>query len=258
MPYELYSTLASKVPGSPGDKLSSRNRRKYKSRIRGTSPGFESKHLVKIPISEIEPTNERPLQGLWKVLFPPLLHFSWSFSSCFAHVTIIFQGILPSGNLDIVLIQYLENEIVSCRRVGILEESQRIDLMPMKWVSQREAKMTAPFSNSEMVKFTQKHHIEPKLSPQKSIFRSSEDSDVFSFLKSPSCEDFTQKLENCSLISAVSQPSLWDSSEVKEVHLAFVEGHLEGRLWYYENGNFGYGTETSDFVVDYCRMTVEE
>ncbi|KAG8093201.1 hypothetical protein GUJ93_ZPchr0012g20641 [Zizania palustris] len=187
-PEELYMHFANRR--SPG---AGRKRRSKQGRRRGRA--MEAEHFVRI--ADAEPTETRPLQGLWK-------------------------GICESRTLEFYLVTYDDIGGITCRRVSDTR-GQNSGFTPIFWTTNTTF-IEQPFSEKELEQYSGREHIHGGDSDH----TGTENRDVSRILCINSSYDVDPHLS----------ASLYDMRNV------------EGRIWLYEDGTFGFGFSGSNSIID--------
>uniref|UniRef100_A0A0D3HUY3 Uncharacterized protein n=1 Tax=Oryza barthii TaxID=65489 RepID=A0A0D3HUY3_9ORYZ len=226
---------------SPG---AGRKRRSKQGRRRGRA--MEAEHFVRI--ADAEPTEARPLQGLWKVLplhteLTPLLlhmvgalafslewfivmiyyyHYSPSWSSC-GVASAANLGISESRTLEFYLVTYDDIGGITCRQVSDTR-GQNSGFTPIFWTTNTTF-LEQPFSEKELDHYIRREHIQGV------------DSDHAA-------------TENRAISRILCINSSYD---VVDHHLSAPLDdmrNVEGRIWLYDDGTFGFGFSGSNSIID--------
>ncbi|KAL5205709.1 hypothetical protein ABZP36_033918 [Zizania latifolia] len=186
-PEEMYMHFANRRSPGAGRKRSKQGRRR--GRV------MEAEHFVRI--ADAEPTETRPLQGLWK-------------------------GICENRTLEFYLVTYDDIGGITCRRVS--DTRGHSGFTPIFWTTNTTF-LEQPFSEKELDQYSGREHIQGV------------DSDHAG-------------TEN----KAVSQILCINSSyNVVDHHLSAPLDDMrsvEGRIWLYEDGTFGFGFSGSNSIID--------
>ncbi|XP_047325182.1 F-box protein At3g12350 [Impatiens glandulifera] len=195
---------------SPGGERSSRRQRRREKMRQGKSK-WEPEHFVKI--AHCSPTPSKPLQGLWK-------------------------GICDDMNLDFFLVAYDDVGGIACRRVG--DASQPFSsYSPVFWTSSTEF-TDSPFAPDEERLYASRVHLRPLAVEEE---------------EEGSGHDYEQ------------QPHPWIENEVVSRILGINSSYdlvlpdmagtssanpwqVEGRIWQYEDGTFGFGFLRNHHIID--------
>ncbi|WVZ90361.1 hypothetical protein U9M48_036669 [Paspalum notatum var. saurae] len=221
-PEEVYAHFANRR--SPG---AGRRRRGKQGRRGG---GMEAQHFVRI--ADAEPTKARPLQGLWKVLLLALFVVAWcpSCAVSIANLPVIWSKILPFSRgicedrtLEFYLVSYDDIGGVTCRRFSDTR-SQNSCYSPVFWTTDTTF-LEPPFSEKELDNYSSRDHIRGVASDHAGT-------------------------EN-RIISRIL--CINASYDVVDRHLStpLENGrNVEGRIWLYEDGTFGFGFVGSHSIID--------
>uniref|UniRef100_A0A0D3HUY4 Uncharacterized protein n=1 Tax=Oryza barthii TaxID=65489 RepID=A0A0D3HUY4_9ORYZ len=176
---------------SPG---AGRKRRSKQGRRRGRA--MEAEHFVRI--ADAEPTEARPLQGLWK-------------------------GISESRTLEFYLVTYDDIGGITCRQVSDTR-GQNSGFTPIFWTTNTTF-LEQPFSEKELDHYIRREHIQGV------------DSDHAA-------------TENRAISRILCINSSYD---VVDHHLSAPLDdmrNVEGRIWLYDDGTFGFGFSGSNSIID--------
>uniref|UniRef100_J3NDQ1 Uncharacterized protein n=2 Tax=Oryza brachyantha TaxID=4533 RepID=J3NDQ1_ORYBR len=176
---------------SPG---AGRKRRSKQGRRRGRV--MEAEHFVRI--ADAEPTEARPLQGLWK-------------------------GISGSQTLEFYLVTYDDIGGITCRQVADTR-GQNSGYTPIFWTTNTTF-LEEPFSEKELNHYTGREHIQ---------------------VLGPGHAGTENRI--VSRILCINS-----SYDVVDPHLsAHLDDrrNVEGRIWLYEDGTFGFGFNGSNSIID--------
>ncbi|XP_062201929.1 F-box protein At3g12350-like [Phragmites australis] len=186
-PEEIYAHFANRR--SPG---AGRRRRGRQGRRWG---GMEAEHFVRI--ADAEPTEARPLQGLWK-------------------------GICENRTLEFYLVTYGDIGGVTCRRFSDTR-GQNSGYSPVFWTTDTTF-LEPPFSEQELVNYSSRDHIRDVASSHAGT-------------------------ENRVISRILCMHSSYD---VVDPHLStpFDARNVEGRIWLYEDGTFGFGFVGSNSIIE--------
>uniref|UniRef100_A0A803M2M4 F-box protein n=1 Tax=Chenopodium quinoa TaxID=63459 RepID=A0A803M2M4_CHEQI len=209
---EMYQYFANRTsPGAGGERAWRRQRRREKER-QGRRK-WEPEHLVKIV--NCSPSSSRPLQGLWKVycFFPsPSLKY-----------TSLGPGINNDMSLDFYLVAYDDIGGVACRRVG--DSLQPLSgYAPVFWTSNATF-IESPLSHEEDYVYNTRMHLRPTAEVEDDIYE-----------YSPSRVMYIN-----SSYDLIIPDSTGSSTNPR---------HVEGRIWQYVDGSFGFGFLRDNFIVD--------
>ncbi|TKY57901.1 F-box protein [Spatholobus suberectus] len=209
-PPEIYQHFANRR--SPGGDRWRRQRRREKERLARRK--WEPQHFVKIVYCS--PTPARPLQGLWK-------------------------GICDDMSLAFYLVVYDDIGGIACRRIG--DPPERFSgCAPVFWTSNATF-LESPFSPEEESLYDSRIHLRP-LQPGNEVL-----------------EQFP--LSDGEVVNQIQQFRLSDNVVNRILHISSsydlvvpdLAGTMnprsaEGRIWQYQNGTFGFGFLSDNFVVD--------
>ncbi|KAF5942800.1 hypothetical protein HYC85_020442 [Camellia sinensis] len=241
---EIYQYFANRT--SPGGDRASRKQRKREKGRQGRKK-LEPEHFVKI--DNCSPTPSRPLQGLWKVLIPGGQECSYSLQAvpteCENPESAISArapniplerlqqntrvGICDDMNLDFYLVTYDDIGGIACRRVG--DSSQPFsDYSPVFWTSNTTF-IQSPFCPEEEYIYDSRMHLRPLASADPVHGQSSwmENEVVSRILDINSSYDLV--IPNLAGASANPQ-------------------QVEGRIWQYRDGTFGFGFLRNNYIID--------
>ncbi|KAF8783974.1 hypothetical protein HU200_000066 [Digitaria exilis] len=220
-PEEMYAHFANRR--SPG---SGRRRRGKNGRKGGL---MEPEHFVRI--ADPEPTQARPLQGLWKV--PPLYtELAWKRTIELCHLYYVNfhvpQGICEDRTLEFYLVAYDDIGGVTCRRFSDTR-GQNSGYSPLFWTTDTTF-LEPPFSEQELDNYSSRYHIQGVTSNHAGT-------------------------ENrvISRIMCISS-----SHDVVDPHLSNPlddARSVEGRIWLYEDGTFGFGFVGTNSVIDLSHVS---
>ncbi|CAJ1972801.1 unnamed protein product [Sphenostylis stenocarpa] len=207
---EIYQHFANRR--SPVGDRSRRQRRREKERLARRK--WEPQHFVKIV--NCSPTPERPLQGLWK-------------------------GICGDMSLVFYLVAYDDIGGISCRWIGDPQE-RFAGYAPVFWTSNATF-LESPFSLEEESLYDSRVHFRP-LQPDNETHEQLPLSDG----------EVVNRIQQVQLPDNVVNRILHISSSydlvVPELAGTINPRNAEGRIWQYQNGTFGFGFLTDNFVVD--------
>uniref|UniRef100_A0A0E0MMW0 F-box domain-containing protein n=1 Tax=Oryza punctata TaxID=4537 RepID=A0A0E0MMW0_ORYPU len=192
---------------SPG---AGRKRRSKQGRRRGRA--MEAEHFVRI--ADAEPTEARPLQGLWKFRNMEKSHLATPKS---------FWGISESRTLEFYLVTYDDIGGITCRQVSDTR-GQNSGFTPIFWTTNTTF-LEQPFSEKELDHYSRREHIQ-------------------------GVDSNHAATEN----RAVSRILCINSSyDVVNLHLSAPLDdmrNVEGRIWLYEDRTFGFGFSGSNSIID--------
>ncbi|TVU50062.1 hypothetical protein EJB05_01417, partial [Eragrostis curvula] len=230
-PEEMYAHFANRR--SPG---AGRRRRGRQGKRGG---GMEPEHFVRI--ADAEPTKARPLQGLWKVLplhrtlAHLLLQNVKSSAVCigmldYHGITLVeclrficYRGICENRTLEFYLVTYDDIGGVTCRRFSDTR-GQNSGYSPVFWTTDTTF-LEPPFSEQELDNYSSRDHIRDVASNHAGT-------------------------ENRVISRILCMNSSYD---VVDPHLSTAlddTRNVEGRIWLYQDGTFGFGFVGSNSVID--------
>uniref|UniRef100_A0A0D9XZR8 F-box domain-containing protein n=1 Tax=Leersia perrieri TaxID=77586 RepID=A0A0D9XZR8_9ORYZ len=188
-PEVVYMHFANRrSPGAGSRKRSKQGRRRGR--------GMEAEHFVRI--ADAEPTEARPLQGLWK-------------------------GISESRTLEFYLVTYDDIGGITCRQVSDTR-GQTSGFTPIFWTINTTF-IEQPFSEKELDHYSGREHIQGVNSDHSGT-------------------------ENRAVSRILCIHSSYD---VVDPHLSAPLDdmrNVEGRIWLYEDGTFGFGFAGSNSIID--------
>ncbi|RRT85784.1 hypothetical protein B296_00007336 [Ensete ventricosum] len=221
---ELYQHFANWT-SSIDDKAARRQRKKEKEHFERRRRRH-AEHFVKI--CNCYPTPERPLQGLWKVLASLSLLIYTEKSILFRDIKCII-GISEDRVLEFYLVAYDDIGGITCRRVGDAW-GQFLGYSTIFWTSDT-AFLESPFPREEQDLYGSREHIRPVASNWRSI-------------KSEVISRILHINSSCDLVI----PSVSDSSSDPR--------NVDGRIWEYDDGTFGFGFLRNDYIIDLKHVTL--
>ncbi|RWW13119.1 hypothetical protein GW17_00023185 [Ensete ventricosum] len=221
---EIYQHFANWT-SSIDDKAARRQRKKEKEHFERRRRRH-AEHFVKI--CNCYPTPERPLQGLWKVLASLSLLIYTEKSILFRDIKCII-GISEDRVLEFYLLAYDDIGGITCRRVGDAW-GQFSGYSTIFWASDT-AFLESPFPREEQDLYGSREHIRPVASNWRSI-------------KSEVISRILHINSSCDLVI----PSISDSSSDPR--------NVDGRIWEYDDGTFGFGFLRNDYIIDLKHVTL--
>nr|KYP57079.1 F-box protein At3g12350 family [Cajanus cajan] len=211
---EIYQHFANRR--SPGGDRSRRQRRREKERL-ARRRRLEPQHFVKIV--NCSPTPARPLQGLWK-------------------------GICDDMSLAFYLVVYDDIGGIACRRIGDPPEHFSVSghAPPVFWTSNATF-LESPFSPEEESLYDSRVHLQP-LQPSNEIL------EQFPLLDGEVVNRMQQILLSDNVVNRILHISSSYDLVVPDLAGTINPRSAEGRIWQYQNGTFGFGFLSDNFVVD--------
>lgn len=211
---EIYQHFANRR--SPGGDRSRRQRRREKERL-ARRRRLEPQHFVKIV--NCSPTPARPLQGLWK-------------------------GICDDMSLAFYLVVYDDIGGIACRRIGDPPEHFSVSghAPPVFWTSNATF-LESPFSPEEESLYDSRVHLRP-LQPSNEIL------EQFPLLDGEVVNRMQQMLLSDNVVNRILHISSSYDLVVPDLAGTINPRSAEGRIWQYQNGTFGFGFLSDNFVVD--------
>ncbi|VAI28813.1 unnamed protein product [Triticum turgidum subsp. durum] len=228
-PEEMYMHFANRR--SPG---AGRRRRERHGRRKGGR--MEPEHFVRIP--DAEPTKARPLQGLWKCL--PLglyanlrimhmvgIEFEISVE---VQVGMLVMGVCENKTLEFYIISYDDIGGVTCRRVSE-NRGQNSGYSPVFWTTDATF-LEPPFSERELDRYSCLEHI--------------------GVVTCGHTETWNKAVSRILCINS--------SFDLVHPHLLAPfddTRNVEGRIWLYEDGTFGFGFTGSNSIIDLKHVSMD-
>ncbi|KAK7383229.1 hypothetical protein VNO78_28903 [Psophocarpus tetragonolobus] len=207
---EIYQHFANRR--SPGSDRSRRQRRREKERL--AKRRLEPQHFVKIV--NCSPTPARPLQGLWK-------------------------GICGDMSLEFYLVAYDDIGGITCRRIWDSPEPFS-GHAPVFWTSNATF-LESPFSQEEESLYDSRIHLRP-------LQLSNEIPEQFP-LSDGEVENRIQLLQlSDNVVNGILHIRSSYDLVVPDLAGTINPRSAEGRIWQYQNGTFGFGFLSDNFVVD--------
>ncbi|KAF6172745.1 hypothetical protein GIB67_000803 [Kingdonia uniflora] len=149
----------------------------------------------------------------------------------------LWKGICDDMSLDFYLVVYDDIGGIACRRVGDASEPFS-GYSPVFWTSNTTF-IDFPFSLEEKRLYESRIHLRPPVAEN------------HSYGHSPPIEDeVVLRILNINSSYNLVIPDLTGSS--------INTRHLEGRIWHYANGTFGFGFLRNNFIVDLKHIAVHE
>ncbi|KAL2318447.1 hypothetical protein Fmac_032323 [Flemingia macrophylla] len=211
---EIYQHFANRR--SPGGDRSRRQRRREKVRRLARRRRWEPQHFVKIV--NCSPTPGRPLQGLWK-------------------------GICDDMSLAFYLVVYDDIGGIACRRIGDPPEHFSLSgHTPVFWTSNATF-LESPFSPEEESLYDSRVHLRP-VQPSNEIL------EQFALLDGEVVNQMQQIQLSDNVLNRILHISSSYDLVVPDLAGTLNPRNAEGRIWQYQNGTFGFGFLSENFVVD--------
>ncbi|XP_068654908.1 F-box protein At3g12350-like [Aristolochia californica] len=211
-------------PGSPPDVLTSVI---YQYFANPTSPGAERG-------SRRQRKKERGRNGRRKFEIEHYLKIVNSLPTSSRPLQGLWKGICDDLNLDFYLVEYEDIGGVVCRKMGI-SSGPPYGYSPVFWTS-NPIFIESPFSKEEEDLYEKRIHILPQPADETSGF-------------SPVQENVVSRVLYINSSYDLVIPDLTSSPSPQQV---------DGRIWQYEDGTFGYGFLRDNFIVDLKHVASEE
>lgn len=138
----------------------------------------------------------------------------------------LWKGIDDRMNLDFYLVEYDDIGGIVCRRVG--EWSQPFSCYSPVFWTPNTSFTEPPFSHSEQYTYESRIHLRPIMGSG-----------------SKTCRDYQEVVSRVLDINSSYDLVIVDPAEVSS-----SPHHVEGRIWQYDDGTFGFGFLRNNYIID--------